>query len=182
MINAIELCNEQSKKNIEPRIYVACLAAYNNGYLHGTWINAHQSTDDLYAEINKMLATSPAPYADEFAIHDHEGFGDVYIGEYTDLETITEIANFISEHYELGAAVLAHANGDAKGASRLLEECYHGEYESEKDFAESFAEDTMMIPERLSYYIDYEKMAWDLFISDFFSLSVQMKVHVFSNN
>jgi Antirestriction protein (ArdA) len=26
----------------EPRIYVACLAAYNNGYLHGAWIDAIQ--------------------------------------------------------------------------------------------------------------------------------------------
>jgi Antirestriction protein (ArdA) len=24
----------------EYRIYVACLAAYNNGYLHGKWIDA----------------------------------------------------------------------------------------------------------------------------------------------
>lgn len=23
-----------------PRIYVACLAAYNNGHLHGRWIDA----------------------------------------------------------------------------------------------------------------------------------------------
>jgi antirestriction protein len=26
----------------EPRIYVACLAAYNNGNLHGAWIDATQ--------------------------------------------------------------------------------------------------------------------------------------------
>ena len=26
-----------------PRIYVACLAAYNNGYLHGAWIDADQA-------------------------------------------------------------------------------------------------------------------------------------------
>ena len=28
--------------NTEPRIYVACLAAYNNGILHGAWIDAAQ--------------------------------------------------------------------------------------------------------------------------------------------
>ena len=44
---------------LNPRIYVACLAAYNNGYLHGEWIDANQDTDDLHAEIKKILASSP---------------------------------------------------------------------------------------------------------------------------
>ena len=30
-----------------PRIYVACLAAYNGGTLHGEWIDADQSADDI---------------------------------------------------------------------------------------------------------------------------------------
>lgn len=25
---------------LKPSIYVACLAAYNNGYLHGMWLDA----------------------------------------------------------------------------------------------------------------------------------------------
>jgi Antirestriction protein (ArdA) len=29
-----------------PRIYVACLAAYNNGRLHGEWIDADQPADE----------------------------------------------------------------------------------------------------------------------------------------
>ena len=30
-----------------PRIYVACLAAYNAGRLHGRWIDANQSAEDI---------------------------------------------------------------------------------------------------------------------------------------
>jgi antirestriction protein len=63
----------------------------------------------------------------------------------------------------------------------LLDECYHGEYDSEEDFAISLPEDTMTIPEYLSYYIDYEKMARDLFISDYFLIGINHKTHVFSN-
>jgi antirestriction protein len=59
-------------------------------------------------------------------------------------------------------------------------ECYHGEYDSEEDFAISLAEDTMTIPEHISYYIDYEKMARDLFICDYFSIEINHKTHVFS--
>lgn len=31
----------------EIRLYVACLAAYNNGILHGRWINAEQGADAI---------------------------------------------------------------------------------------------------------------------------------------
>ena len=44
--------------------------------------------------------------------------------------TISEIANFVEENNELGEAVLAHVNGDMSEALRVLEECYHGEYDS----------------------------------------------------
>ena len=165
---------------LNPKIYVACLAAYNNGYLHGAWIDANQDTDALYADIKKILTSSPVTNAEEWAIHDYEDFGDMNIDEYTAIETVSLIANFITEHDELGAAVLSHVNGDIAEACQLLEECYHGEYDSEEDFAMSFADDTMNIPDNLAYYIDYEKMARDLFINDFFSIEVNHKIHIFS--
>jgi len=59
----------------EIRIYVACLAAYNNGKLHGAWIDATQDIDDIQCQINQMLADSPEPDAEEYAIHDYEEFG-----------------------------------------------------------------------------------------------------------
>jgi antirestriction protein len=45
------------------RIYVACLAAYNNGILHGTWIDTYlMDEDDLMKEVReKVLITSPCP-------------------------------------------------------------------------------------------------------------------------
>ncbi len=42
----------------EIRIYVAGLAVYNNGKLHGVWINANQDFDDIQDQINVMLAVS----------------------------------------------------------------------------------------------------------------------------
>ena len=182
MKNHIEFCNARTNKTLKPRIYVACLAAYNNGYLHGEWIDADQEVDSLYAEIKRILASSPIPEAEEWAIHDYEEFGDLSINEYTGLETVSALARFVVDHDEVGAVVLAHVNGDIDDANRLLEECYHGEHDSEEDFAMTLAEDTMTIPDYLSYYIDYEKMARDLFINDFFSFEINHKVHVFSHS
>jgi antirestriction protein len=166
---------------LKPKIYVACLAAYNNGFLHGDWIDANQGVDDLYVAVNTILVSSPIPDAEEFAIHDYDEFGGVCINEYTALDTVAALAEFIVEHDELGAAVLGHVNEDIDEARKLLEECYHGEYDSEEDFAASLTEETMTIPEYFAYYIDYEKMARDWFINDYFSIEINHKTHVFSN-
>ena len=57
------------KENANLRIYVACLAAYNDGKLHGQLINANQDADCIYEEIREMLSESPVPNAEEWAIH-----------------------------------------------------------------------------------------------------------------
>jgi antirestriction protein len=168
---------------LEPKIYVACLAAYNSGYLHGEWINANQDIDCLWEEVKKILAKSPIPNAEEWAIHDFEGFGNNSIEEYTSLETIAQMASFIAEHDELGTEVISHTCGDLEDARRLLEECYHGEFDNEEDFAYYWTHevDGREIPDYLQHYIDYKAMAYDWFISDFFSIEVNHKTHVFSN-
>ena len=167
--------------NLEPRIYVACLAAYNNGYLHGKWIDANQDADLLYEEIKEMLSTSPIPKAEEFAIHDFEGFDEIRLSEYTELEAVSEIANFIVEHDELGAAVLSHSKGNIGEAQKLLDECYYGEHDSEEDFAFYWLHEVECreIPVYLQYYVDYKAMARDVFVNDFFSIELNHKIHVF---
>lgn len=169
--------------HLEPKIYIACLAAYNNGYLHGAWINANQDTEALYEEVKNILAKSPIPNAEEFAIHDYEGFGDININEYTGLEKVSEWANFIMEHNELGLAVLGYTNGDIEEARKLLDECYHGEHASEEEFAYYWVHevDGREIPAYLEHYIDYKAMAYDFFINDFFSIEVNHRVYVFSS-
>lgn len=64
----------------EPQIYVACLAAYNNGHLHGAWIDAAQEPWAIYDAVRVMLAASPIAGAEEWAIHDYEGFRNPHRG------------------------------------------------------------------------------------------------------
>ena len=45
----------------EIQIYVACLAAYNNGILHGRWIDAQQDAWAVYDDIRAMLDASVLP-------------------------------------------------------------------------------------------------------------------------
>lgn len=49
----------------EIRIYVADLAAYNAGHLHGIWIDATLELDEIQARVSAMLEASPVKGAEE---------------------------------------------------------------------------------------------------------------------
>ena len=164
-----------------PEIYVACLAAYNSSILYGRWIQATQGLDEIYKDIYDMLAASPIENAEEWAIHDYSGFGDITLDEYESIERVASIAEFIVEHGELGASLLGNYSID--DAQTLLEDSYHGAYDSEVDFAQSLFEECYSdaIPKNLLYYIDHDAFSRDLFITDYFSMEAQGKTHVFSH-
>ena len=162
-----------------PRIYVACLAAYNSGYLHGKWLDAIDE-DKIYKNIYEMLADSPIEGSEEWAIHDYSGFGDAQLDEYESIPNVIKIAEFITEHGELGVTLLGEFSID--DAQKFLKDCYHGSYDSEVDFARSVFEECYgdAIPENLIYYFDHKAFARDLFVNDYFSIDAQGKTHVFS--
>lgn len=164
-----------------PRIYVADLAAYNNGILYGQWIDAIQELDGIWNAINTMLADSPIPGAEEFAIHGYEGFYSYSLDEYASIDTVHQIACFIDEHSELGAALLDHWCGDLAQAQESLEDCYCGEYTSLADYAQELTESTTEIPKTLQFYIDYQAMAHDMAMNgDVFIIELGFEqVHVF---
>ncbi len=170
-----------------PEIYVADLAAYNAGKLRGEWIDANQDVDNIRAEIEKMLSSSPELFAESWAIHDYEqfyGVGD-YLGEYPDLEDVATAAELIAERGELAGLVIAHFCGDLNDAKQALEHKYSGEHDSLADYAEELSEDSVGdLPDFIARYIDYEKMGRDLELGgDLFTLTTNDgKVHVFWNH
>ena len=166
-----------------PRIYVACLAAYNDGYLHGAWIDADQDADDIRNEVSLMLAHSPIKGAEEYAIHDYEGFEGVTISEYAGIDTVARMGAFIAEHGALGASLLEHFSGDIEQAESTLEDCYHGQFASLADYMEELTTGSTPIPEALRYYVDWDGMARDAEIGgDLFTIeTAHGEVHVFSN-
>ena len=162
------------------RIYVACLAAYNNGHLHGRWIEV---TDEaaVWEAVQAMLAASPIEEdAEEWAIHDYEGFEGAKVSEYASFETVVELAEYITERGELGAQVLNYYGGSIEDAKERFNE-FAGEYESLEAFAQATTKSSGPdIPESLAPYIDYTRMAHDFEMSgDFLTFEVSGSVHIF---
>ncbi|MCX5644494.1 MAG: antirestriction protein ArdA [Phycisphaerae bacterium] len=104
---------EQSSLNREhstetPRTYVASLADYNAGHLHGRWIDADQPAETIREQIAQMLAESKEPIAEEWTIHDYENFGDLRLSEFEDIDRIAETAYLMTEHGSVFASLLAY--------------------------------------------------------------------------
>jgi antirestriction protein len=149
----------------DPRIYVADLAAYNEGTLHGAWIDANQDAESIQAEIAAMLL----PGHEEWAIHDFEGFEGIRLSEYESIETVSALATLIAEHGAAFAAFYANdPSMDLDFASREFEDAYQGEWDSEESFGDdlygSIHEDLGKHP--LAAYIHLAIDAWsrDLFL------------------
>jgi antirestriction protein len=151
-----------------PRVWIGDLAAYNAGRLHGKWTDA-TDLETLEDAVRDVLSTSPEPFAEEVALMDREGFGDL-IGEYTPLEKVAEIGAAIVEHGEAfivyGRDILGDVESqDISEVVEQFEEAYCGQFDSLKDYAEELADDIGAIPDDLSWpltHIDWDAAARDL--------------------
>jgi len=169
-----------------PRIYAACLSAYNNGKLHGKWIDCNQSADEIWGEINQMLANSPEPDAEDWAIHDYENWQGISIREYEDVERLAELAQMLEEHGQAFGAYCSYYGSDATAED--FSDRYRGKYESEEDFVYEQWQECGKLAQLQQIgisesYIDWEAIARDWFIDSYYSVEVSFeRVYVFSRH
>lgn len=124
-----------------PRIYVASLSDYNHGILHGRWIDASSDPEAMQAQIDAMLSASPTTrqygdVAEEWAIHDFDGFDSIRVGEHTALSTIARLAEGMERHGAAFAAWVAYVGETSADLIEQFEDRYHGQWESVEAYAE----------------------------------------------
>ncbi len=172
-----------------PRIYVASLSDYNAGRLHGAWLEA-TDIQQVREGLTAMLKASPGGDAEEYAIHDFEGFSRYLPSESEDLELVCAIGGAIVEHGTVFTAYLEHV-GFPTDAGRVPDlvtgftESYQGAYESLEDWAEQHLDETglvQQVPESLRGYLDVETWADDAELNgDIFAVEFEGKTQVFCN-
>lgn len=131
-----------------PAIYVASLADYNNGRLHGVWIDATLEPDEIREQINNMLLRSPVLKAEgetfgDWEIHDSEGFGSIGLDEIEDPEFVSGLAICIAAQGECfiawaeleGRVELAELVDNGQLEARF-QEAYLGEADDLNDYGE----------------------------------------------
>lgn len=168
-----------------PRIYAASLSDYNDGRLHGSWIDAAQPPEDVGAEIDDMLAASPTSGAEEWAIHDYEGFAGFEPTEYEDLTTLAVVARGIAEHGPVFAHWVSHVGTSDPELLDRFEDHYLGSWDDLATYAEQLLDDLGIdiegfVPGWLSPYVrvDYEGLAQDL-AADLYVTEGTAETHLF---
>lgn len=164
-----------------PRVYVASLTDYNAGVLHGRWIDATDA-EDLRLEVAALLADSPTAArdgygpAEEWAIHDFEGFCGWRLGEWEDFDRVAEVARAITAAGDL-EALIAH-DDDPVEAVRS----YVGCFDSLADWAQEYADDVGAladVPDRWPLtFIDWGRAGAEL-AADFDVVQTGGRVYIF---
>ena len=153
------------KDSDTPSAWVGCLGCYNSGALVGKWI-AGNACDDLEAAgLTNSAGACVKCGADEFWVMDHENFDGMLSGECSPMEAYEAASQLDGvEEYEREILRAWLGNG-MKFDLDAMREAYLGEYASDQEMAEEFAESCDLLgdmPESLRYYFDFEAYARDL--------------------
>ncbi len=160
---------ERGPDSLNPRIWIASLADYNAGRLHGDWIDAAVDEQELLAAAQRILASSREPGAEEWGIFDFDEFGAFRVNEYDDLAMVAKVARGIAEHGPAYAAWAELHGGDPTMLDQF-EDCFLGAYDSEVDWAREGLDDAALdyelersVADSLRPYvsIDYAALARD---------------------
>ena len=165
-----------------PRIYVASLSDYNAGRMLGDWIVLTGDPDETHEAIAAMLATSQEPGAEEWALHDHDGWAPFDVSEHANIEALNVIAAGIIEYGPAFAAWADNYHGHHPVAADIdpaeFDDDYLGEWESVEAYAENLLEDigiydaiAKAVGESLALYCqpDIEMLAYEMQFGDIFT-------------
>lgn len=148
-----------------PKVWVGCLASYNNGHLHGRCMNV-VDYDTLMENIQSMLKDSPMPDAEEWKIFDTEYLPKNY--DKYNLADLCKLGAWLAEDEDMADVKIEFMENfgydDVDDARSGFEDRYMGEHGSLYDYAVQLFDECYLhdIPESVRNYIDYAKFARDL--------------------
>lgn len=160
-----------TKTTTTPQVWVGCLAAYNDGELHGDWVDAVDA-DDLRESIEEILKTSPIPNAEEFHFCDFEGFGEAtsHLGRYSSVDEVCGAGALIEEHGDRAIAWMSEPYNFANPEG--FDDASVQEIEDAKSFAMDFADEMGVSLDDDSFLVIDWEATGDQLLMDYFQADV----------
>lgn len=163
--------HEQTNGSESPALYCGTYGKYNAGNLRGMWLDL--STFDYYEEFEAFCFAIHADEEDpELMFQDYENMpGSLYsesMGE-KGIEKIMEYLGMCNEYSV--PAVNDFLEWRTPEDLCDMYDAYMGVYDSEEDFAEEIVSDCYDLDNmmgNLACYFDYEALARDLFMCDYY--------------
>lgn len=154
-----------------PKVYIADLAAYNEGKLIGEWIDlsdfsSGEEVMDKISELMEKWSKEQGEEREEYAVHDMENFPKDLYGESMGEEDFQKVIDYweavSNSDYpkEVVEEFMALTNDDDfSGAISNMDSAYQGKYSDAADFAEQLINDIGMPsnPEQYLYVTDTDK-------------------------
>lgn len=145
----------------------------------GKWIDMDyiNDTDEVLEELAeagyvKRNEDGEPEYGGDLLVADAEGLALKFLGSYGafDLDDFVDCRDYLDSRQCTASeeALIAYIDMAGSWSKRGFEQDYVGEADSEEDFAEQHVDECWEVPEHLQYYIDYERVARDIFINDFY--------------
>lgn len=148
-------------KTSTPRVYVGTYSKYNDGNLHGAWLDLED-----YSDADEFLTACRELHSDEsdpeLMFQDFEGFPKAFYGESCLADGLWDWITLDDEDRELLAIYTAEIDSD--GTIDAAREAYCGKYDSPSDWAAEWlgeCGDLASVPAHLQNYIDFEAYARD---------------------
>lgn len=166
------------------RVWIGCLACYNNGRLVGEWYDAADAADKTIEDVHVDSGSLPNASCEELWVMDHEGFDGWLDGECSPMEAqrIHDVVAAIEDDDFDAGAVRAWADNEGRTLEEWdaptrqdFEDAFAGEWASEMEYVEELVADTGMlhgVDETLARYFDFEAFRRDIFMSDMYSVKV----------
>lgn len=145
--------------------YIACLASYNGGILHGFWVDleAVEDVDDIHECIAWVMATSSEPGAEEYAVHDWAGVPRSMRAEWPNWVQTLPLIHAIAEYGEAFEVWHGNAPDYNQDPAEFIND-YVGSYDSGADFVREYYEDhydeALTAIDPLVFAIDWEAV-WE---------------------
>lgn len=133
---------EAEGASLRPAIWLGSLTDYYRGIVYGGWLDATQTPEELRVAIDQMLARSPTPGANRWAVFHQRNFYGLEIGRTDSLETISRIANGLVEHGEPYAHWAEYVGQDLERLERFAEH-YLGHFAAIDTYIEHVVAETV---------------------------------------
>lgn len=164
------------------KVYIACLASYNSGYLFGKWLDLdnYNSGDEVLGAIQKEILDSElnpmlqnyGETPEEWAMHDIEGITYELAGrtEWPDMDKLLEMNEILNDdNGELILEIKDYLSADTiQEAKEFFENNHIGEFSRETELAYYIAEEIngWDLSDGLGRYFDAQQFARDLLCGD----------------
>lgn len=153
---------------LDAQVYCGTVKKIRGGNTDGKWmkLSDYKNAEDFLDACRQLHADEKHP---ELFFEDWQDIPAPFISETRIAPCFWDVMNGLdeSEHEAFAEWAEYALIEEDTDLVELFRDSYVGRYDTEEDFAEEIADETMDIPENIRCYFDYGAFARDLFIDDY---------------